>query len=91
MGSSSRLFNRHRTIHEIFGGGFVADVVLWRQTNVTMGILLVALSSWVLFERSGYTLLSFASIVLLLLDTILFLWAKSAAVLNRYFPIKFDS
>ncbi|KAG5253300.1 hypothetical protein OIU76_020886 [Salix suchowensis] len=83
MGSSSRLFNRQRTVHEIFGGGFVADVILWRQMNITIGVLLAALSSWVVFERSGYTLLSLVSSVLLLLAVILFLWAKSAAILNR--------
>lgn len=86
MGSSSRLFNRQRTVHEIFGGGFVADVILWRQMNITIGILLVTLSSWVVFERSGYTLLSLVSSVLLLLAVILFLWAKSAAILNRPAP-----
>ncbi|XP_011009145.1 PREDICTED: reticulon-like protein B12 [Populus euphratica] len=86
MGSSSRLFNRQRTVHEIFGGGFVADVILWRQMNITLGILLVTLSSWVVFERSGYTLLSLVSSVLLLLAVILFLWAKSAAILNRPAP-----
>ncbi|KAG8649395.1 reticulon-like protein B12 isoform X2 [Manihot esculenta] len=84
MGSSDRLFNRQRTVHEIFGGGF--DVILWRQKNVTVGILLVALASWVVFERSGYTLLSLVSSVLLLLLTTLFFWAKSAAILNRPAP-----
>ncbi|TQD84439.1 hypothetical protein C1H46_030022 [Malus baccata] len=83
MTSSERLFNRQRTLHEILGGGLVADVILWRQKNVTLGILLVTLSVWVVFEKSGYTLLSLASSVLLLLMTTLFLWAKSAAILNR--------
>ncbi|KAF2306347.1 hypothetical protein GH714_016867 [Hevea brasiliensis] len=86
MGSSNRLFNRQKTVHEIFGGGFVADIILWRRKNVTVGILLVALASWVVFGRSGYTLLSLVSSVLLLLLTILFLWAKSAAILNRPSP-----
>ncbi|KAJ4834754.1 hypothetical protein Tsubulata_012589 [Turnera subulata] len=52
MGSSHRLFNRERSVHEIFGGGFVADVILWRQKNTTIGILIVALASWVVFEKS---------------------------------------
>uniref|UniRef100_A0A2P2JIP6 Reticulon-like protein n=1 Tax=Rhizophora mucronata TaxID=61149 RepID=A0A2P2JIP6_RHIMU len=86
MGSSDHLFNRQITVHEIFGGGFVADVILWRQKNITAGILLLTLATWVVFERSGYTLLSLASSVLLLLVTILFLWAKSAAILNRPAP-----
>ncbi|KAJ7950195.1 Reticulon-like protein [Quillaja saponaria] len=87
MGSSdNRLFNRERTVHEILGGGLVADVILWRRKNMTLGILLVTLAAWVVFERSGYTLLSLVSSVLLLLAIILFLWAKSAAILNRPAP-----
>lgn len=61
----------------------VADLILWRRKNLTVGILLVTLGVWVVFERSGYTLLSLISNVLLLLIVILFLWAKSADILNR--------
>ncbi|KAI3447749.1 hypothetical protein Pfo_004414 [Paulownia fortunei] len=86
MGSSDRLFNRHRTVHQILGGGVVADVMLWRRKDLTVGILVVTLAAWVMFEISGYTLLSFASSVFLLLCIILFLWAKSAAILNRPAP-----
>ncbi|XP_059595125.1 reticulon-like protein B12 isoform X1 [Vitis vinifera] len=64
----------------------VADVMLWRQKNLTVGILLVTLAAWVVFELSGYTLLSLVSSVFLLLVSILFLWAKSAAILNRPAP-----
>lgn len=84
MGSSSdRPFNRQRTIHQLLGGGFVADLVLWRQVNVTLGFLLIILSVWFVFERSGHTLISLCSSVLLLLMTILFVWSKAAALLNR--------
>ncbi|XP_073311537.1 reticulon-like protein B12 [Primulina huaijiensis] len=86
MGSSDRLFNRQRTIYEILGGGIVADVMLWRKKNLTVGILVVTFAAWVVFEISGYTLLSLTSSVFLLLFTILFLWAKSAAILNRPAP-----
>ncbi|KAK8563845.1 hypothetical protein V6N13_005931 [Hibiscus sabdariffa] len=72
MGSSNRLFNRQRTVHEILGGGLVADVMFWRKGNLTMGIMLVTLAVWVVFEKSGYTLLSLVSNVLLLI-VILFL------------------
>ncbi|CAN4106090.1 unnamed protein product [Withania somnifera] len=86
MGSSDKLFNRQRSLHQILGGGFVADVVLWRRKDVTVGILVVTLFAWVVFEKSGYTLLSLVSSVFFLLLTILFLWAKSAAILNRPAP-----
>ncbi|XP_011094961.1 reticulon-like protein B12 [Sesamum indicum] len=86
MSSSDRLFNRHRTVHQILGGSLVADVMLWRRKNLTVGILVVTLAAWMVFEISGYTLLSLVSSVFLLLFTILFLWAKSAAILNRPAP-----
>ncbi|XP_039035172.1 reticulon-like protein B10 [Hibiscus syriacus] len=38
---------------------------------------------WYLSERAGYNLLPFVANVLLLLLVILFLWAKSASLLNR--------
>ncbi|KAF3959361.1 hypothetical protein CMV_015813 [Castanea mollissima] len=63
-----------------------ADVILWRRKNLTVGILLVTLAVWLVFERSGYTLLSLVSSVFLLLIAILFSWAKSAAILNRPAP-----
>ncbi|KAL2544674.1 Reticulon-like protein [Forsythia ovata] len=53
MGSSDRLFSRQRTIHQILGRGLVADVMLWRQNNLTAGILVLTLAAWVVFEVSG--------------------------------------
>ncbi|KAG6596365.1 Reticulon-like protein B12 [Cucurbita argyrosperma subsp. argyrosperma] len=86
MGSSDRLFRGQRTLHEMIGGGLVADVILWRQRNLTVGILLLMLATWLVFGRCGYTLLSLISSVLLLLVTIIFIWAKSASILNRPAP-----
>ncbi|XP_041023569.1 reticulon-like protein B12 isoform X1 [Juglans microcarpa x Juglans regia] len=86
MSSSGRLFNRQRSVHEILGGGLAADVILWKRKDVTLSILLVTLAAWVVFEKSGYTLLSLVSSVFLLLIIILFLWAKAASILNRPAP-----
>ncbi|XP_026662992.1 reticulon-like protein B12 isoform X2 [Phoenix dactylifera] len=86
MGSSARLSGRKRSVHEILGGGILADVVLWRRRDASIGIVLGMLAAWLIFERSGYTLLSFVSNVLLLLISILFTWAKAAAILNRLPP-----
>lgn len=67
----------------VFVGQTVADVVLWRQRNITIGMLMMVLIVWLVFEESGYTLLSLISSVLLLLITILFVWSKAASLLNR--------
>lgn len=61
----------------------VADVILWRRKDVTLGILLGAVASWVLFEVAGYTVVSLVSNVLLLLFSILFFWTKAARIVNR--------
>ncbi|WJX42941.1 hypothetical protein P8452_30113 [Trifolium repens] len=66
MGSSQRLFNSEITLHNILGSGQVEDLILWRKKNQTVMILLVTLATFIVFERSGYTLLSLVSNVLLL-------------------------
>ncbi|KAI3939232.1 hypothetical protein MKX01_002100 [Papaver californicum] len=81
--SLDRLFDRQRTIHELLGAGFIADIILWRRQNLTSGLLLVTFAVWLVLEKSGYTLLSLVSSVLLLLVVIFFVWAKSASILNR--------
>ncbi|XP_039136028.1 reticulon-like protein B12 [Dioscorea cayenensis subsp. rotundata] len=85
MGSSPppQYFGRQRSLHNILGGGNVADVILWRRRSVTISILLGTVAAWVVFQMSGYTFLSFVSNVLLLLLSILFVWAKAAGLLNR--------
>ncbi|CAH8353043.1 unnamed protein product [Eruca vesicaria subsp. sativa] len=87
MGScSDKLFNRERTVHEILGGGIFADVIMWRNKNVSVGIVTVTIASWMVFESFAYTILTLLSSVLLLLLSILFLWSKSASILNRPSP-----
>uniref|UniRef100_A0A1J3E9Z6 Reticulon-like protein n=1 Tax=Noccaea caerulescens TaxID=107243 RepID=A0A1J3E9Z6_NOCCA len=79
--SSSRV-----SVHQSLGGGSVADLMLWRNRSGAVILLVSSTGFWFLFERAGYNLLSFVSNVVLLLVAILFLWAKSATVLNRPLP-----
>lgn len=78
-----RLFNRQRSIHQVLGGGKPADVILWRKKYVSAGILIGATLAWILLERSGYTLLSIISNVLLLLIVGLFIWANATAFIHK--------
>ncbi|KAF2546800.1 hypothetical protein F2Q70_00022945 [Brassica cretica] len=64
----------------------IADLLLWRNRTGAVIVLVSSTVFWFLFERAGYNLLSFVSNVLLLLVAILFLWAKSASLLNRPLP-----
>jgi hypothetical protein len=61
----------------------VGDVVMWRRGDVSACLLAATVSGWLLFGSGGYTFLSLASNILLLLLTVLFLWAKAARLLNR--------
>ncbi|CAM8904300.1 unnamed protein product [Rhodiola kirilowii] len=77
---------RRISVHQSLGGGAVADVLMWRRKPAAVFLLVSASVLWFLFERGGYNLLGFIANVLLLLLTILFLWAKSASLLNRPLP-----
>ncbi|KAH9300723.1 hypothetical protein KI387_012306 [Taxus chinensis] len=81
-----RLFNREKTIHEVLGGGPVADVILWRKRSICIGLLVFGGTVWYLLEKSGYTAVSFVSSVLLLFMSLLFIWANAANILQRPVP-----
>ncbi|XP_015942168.3 reticulon-like protein B11 [Arachis duranensis] len=74
------------SVHHALGAGPVADVLLWKNWCGAGVVLASATALWYLFERAGYNFLSFVANVILLLVVILFLWAKSARVLNRPLP-----
>nr|VDD11041.1 unnamed protein product [Brassica rapa] len=73
-------------VHESLGGGNVSDVMLWRKKDMSVGIVTVTIGSWMVFEIFSYAILTVLSSVLLLLLSILFLWSKSASILNRPSP-----
>lgn len=64
----------------------MADLLLWKRWDQSALVLVSATAFWYLFERAAYNPVSFAANVLFLLVLILFLWAKSASVLNRPLP-----
>ncbi|KAJ0264479.1 Reticulon-like protein B11 [Hirschfeldia incana] len=86
MGDSASSSSTRVSVHKSLGGGSVADLLLWRNRSGAFILLASSTVFWFLFERAGYNLLSFVSNVLLLLVAILFLWAKSASLLNRPLP-----
>eukprot|EP00850_Spirogloea_muscicola_P015917 SM000126S26293 [mRNA] locus=s126:35899:37789:- [translate_table: standard] len=83
---TSKPFGRKQSVHQMLGGGQVADVLLWRKWTVSSGILGVATLAWILFEWSGYTLLTLLANTLLILVAAVFVWAQAAAFLNRAPP-----
>ncbi|XP_039143765.1 reticulon-like protein B1 isoform X1 [Dioscorea cayenensis subsp. rotundata] len=84
--STRSLFGRRKPLHDIFGGRKVADIVLWRNKQLSGGILGVVTLIWFLFEVVEYhflTLLCHISIASMLL---LFIWSNGAALFNKAPP-----
>ncbi|GAA0155161.1 hypothetical protein Leryth_011554 [Lithospermum erythrorhizon] len=81
MGGSRRF-----SVHQSLGGASVADVLMWKNSGASIAVLMSCSIFWLMFERGGYNFLTFVANVLLLLVVILFLWAKSALLLNRPLP-----
>ncbi|KAJ8641829.1 hypothetical protein MRB53_018523 [Persea americana] len=80
---STKLFGRERTLHSIFGGGKVADIILWKNKSFSAVILAAVTVIWFLFEVVEYnfvTLVCHISIVILLAT---FIWCNVASLLGR--------
>ncbi|KAI3407868.1 Reticulon-like protein [Psidium guajava] len=81
-----KLFGRQRPMHEVLGGGQVADILLWRNRNVSAALLAGTTLIWFLFEVVEYnfvTLLCHLSITALL---VIFIWQKAAEMFNWEAP-----
>ncbi|XP_016700935.1 reticulon-like protein B16 isoform X1 [Gossypium hirsutum] len=74
-----RLFDRQGSLHQFLGGGKAADILLWKQWSVSLGVIVVASVAWLIFEWSGLPFLSICSDVLLILIIVLFVHSNYAA------------
>ncbi|XP_039128083.1 reticulon-like protein B1 [Dioscorea cayenensis subsp. rotundata] len=81
-----RLFGRKEPVHAVLGGGKSADIVLWRNKQLSASILAGVTVLWLLFECMGYHLLTFVSHSLILALAVSFIWSNAAAFLNRAPP-----
>ncbi|KAE8124890.1 hypothetical protein FH972_019735 [Carpinus fangiana] len=73
-------FGRGREVHELLGGGKVAEVLLWKKRNVSAALLIGMTIIWFLFEVVEYnfvTLFCHISITAMLL---FFLWCTGAEI-----------
>uniref|UniRef100_A0A5B7CE48 Reticulon-like protein n=1 Tax=Davidia involucrata TaxID=16924 RepID=A0A5B7CE48_DAVIN len=78
-----RLFGRQKPIHTILGGGKSADIILWRNKQISAGMIAAATVMWLLFEWIGYHLLTFVCHSLILSLAMLFLWSNVSSFLNK--------
>ncbi|KAI5679832.1 hypothetical protein M9H77_01059 [Catharanthus roseus] len=78
-----RLFGRQKPVHTALGGGKPADIVLWRNKQISACLLAAATVIWLLFQWIGYHLLTFVCHSLILTLASLFLWSNLSFFVNR--------
>ncbi|KAJ0932669.1 hypothetical protein HanPSC8_Chr04g0176281 [Helianthus annuus] len=83
---SNRLFGREKPVHQVFGGGIPADVILWRNKKISASVLAGATVIWVLFELLEYHLVTLLCHISILVFAILFLWSSASKIINKSPP-----
>ncbi|XP_038980388.1 reticulon-like protein B6 isoform X1 [Phoenix dactylifera] len=81
-----RLFGRKEPVHTVLGGGTSADIILWRNKQMSGSILSGVTIIWLLFEWMGYHLLTFICHSLIFLLVVSFIWSNAASFVNRSPP-----
>lgn len=61
-----------------------ADILLWRNKQISAGMLTAATVIWLLFEWIGYHLLTFICHSLILTLAILFFWSNISHFVNKW-------
>ncbi|CAL1381349.1 unnamed protein product [Linum trigynum] len=83
-----RLFGRQKPLHVVLGAGKRADLILWRNKQLSGSIFGGVTFVWLCFEWTGYHLVTFLCHSLILILATLFLSANLAAFINVS-PIEF--
>ncbi|KAM1020037.1 hypothetical protein ACFX13_042088 [Malus domestica] len=78
---SAKLFGHERPIHHVLGGGKVADVLLWRNQNVSVA-LLIAMTTviWFLFEVAEYNFVTLLRHILISTLLVIFIWRTATEI-----------
>ncbi|KAG0503457.1 hypothetical protein HPP92_003529 [Vanilla planifolia] len=79
---ADKLFGRRLAIHQFFGGGRVADIVLWREKHLSGAILAAVTAVWFLFGVVEYPFLTLLSQLTIVAMLLVFIWSNAAALFN---------
>lgn len=81
-----RIFGREKPVHQVLGGGKLADVFLWKNKKVSGMVFGGATAIWLLFEVMEYYFLTLVCHGLIVLLVIMFLWSNATAFINKSPP-----
>ncbi|XP_042000020.1 reticulon-like protein B4 [Salvia splendens] len=83
MQGKGHLFGREKPVHIALGGGTPADVILWRNKQMSAALLASSTVIWLLFEWIGYHLIPFICHFLILTLATLFLWSNLSFYVHK--------
>ncbi|GLU18257.1 hypothetical protein SLE2022_345650 [Rubroshorea leprosula] len=86
LGKHGRLFGRQRPMHDVLGGGKVADVLLWRNNRVSAALLVGVTVIWFLFEVVEYNFLTLLCHISITTMLVTFIWYRTAEYMNWHPP-----
>ncbi|BAS73806.1 Os01g0691400, partial [Oryza sativa Japonica Group] len=79
-------FHGHKSIHKLLGGGQVADILLWKNRNLSAGVLAGATLIWFLFDVVEYNIIPLLCQIAILAMLVIFIWSNAAPLLDRAPP-----
>uniref|UniRef100_A0A0E0JMQ0 Reticulon-like protein n=1 Tax=Oryza punctata TaxID=4537 RepID=A0A0E0JMQ0_ORYPU len=79
-------FQGHKSIHKLLGGGQVADILLWKNRNLSAGVLAGATLIWFLFDVVEYNIIPLLCQIAILAMLVIFIWSNAAPLLDRAPP-----
>nr|XP_043623202.1 reticulon-like protein B9 [Erigeron canadensis] len=83
---SAKFFGRERPLHYVFGGGQVADLLLWRNKSLSAAVLLGITMIWFLFEVMEYNFVSLMCHLSILVMLMVFITYTAAKFANWDLP-----
>ncbi|XP_050279591.1 reticulon-like protein B14 [Quercus robur] len=80
--SLGRLFGREKPLHQVFGGGKVADILLWKDKKLSATILIGFTIIWFLIEVVEYHFVTLLCHSLILAMLINFIWTNVSRLMD---------
>ncbi|RXH70917.1 hypothetical protein DVH24_015539 [Malus domestica] len=76
----AKLFRCEKPIHHVLGGGRVADVLLWRNRNVLVVLLIAMTVIWFLFKVAEYNFVILLCHILISTLLVIFIWHTATEI-----------
>ncbi|KAM0933096.1 hypothetical protein DsansV1_C38g0235821 [Dioscorea sansibarensis] len=84
--STQSVFGRRRPLHDLLGGRKVADIILWRNKQLSGAILGGVTLIWFLFEVVDYHFLTLLCHISMAAMLLLFIWSNGAVFFDKTPP-----